>query len=113
MGELFISRIQELVRTLIDGNGTTLSSSDRSGNINVRTVRDSSGNITGLEVLRGFTREGTEKEERIETNVDISNDVVMPFGLISVRRNDEKRFTADEWTEILAKIENGEIFWED
>jgi beta-lactamase regulating signal transducer with metallopeptidase domain len=42
----------QLVRTLIDGNGITLSSSDRSGSINVRTVRDSSGNIADLDVLQ-------------------------------------------------------------
>jgi hypothetical protein len=53
------------------------------------------------------------QDERLDTNVDTSNDVIMPFGLISVSRNDEKRFTADEWAGILEKIEKGEMQWED
>jgi hypothetical protein len=41
----------QLVRTLMDGNGTTLSSSDRSGNINIRIIRDDNGSITDIEIL--------------------------------------------------------------
>lgn len=33
--------------------------------------------------------------------------------LISVSHDDKSKFTEDEWTEILNKIEKGEIYWED
>lgn len=33
--------------------------------------------------------------------------------LIAVRPSDEKRFTPEEWQDILAQIERGEMYWED
>lgn len=31
--------------------------------------------------------------------------------MIAVNRNDEKRFTADQWADILEKVKNGEILF--
>lgn|GEM_PF-5704574 len=46
--------MQSFIIALIDGNGTSLSSSDRSGNINIRINRDDNGSITGIETTTGM-----------------------------------------------------------
>jgi beta-lactamase regulating signal transducer with metallopeptidase domain len=100
----------------------------------VRVIRDAlSGKITGLSEMtvgeieevtaaRGIeVMEEQEKQnplpqytEHIEYNTDTDNDVYMPLGsLISVSSSDKDKFTEKEWKDILAKIEKGEIRWED
>jgi beta-lactamase regulating signal transducer with metallopeptidase domain len=53
-------------------------------------------------------------KEYTEYNVDTSNDIIMPENsLLAVRHSDKDKFTEQEWNDILAKIEKGEIWWED
>jgi hypothetical protein len=87
----------------------------------VRVIRDAlSGEITGLsemsagEIEEVITAAGIEAIEDIEYNADTGNDIYMPFGsIISVSHSDKNKFTETEWKDILAKVEKGEISWED
>lgn len=60
----------------------------------------------------------TPQQELTEyTKTYVYNDeaVILPMGdtPISVKHSDKDKFTEQEWNDILAKIENGEIMWED
>jgi beta-lactamase regulating signal transducer with metallopeptidase domain len=54
-----------------------------------------------------------QHSEYVEYNVDTGNDHHFASALISVKPSDESKFTAEEWAEILVKIEKGEMIWEE
>lgn len=50
-----------------------------------------------------------------ETVVDRDSLVEAPLGLdtvISVNPDDESKFTAEEWEQILEMVEQGKVYWE-
>ncbi|MFK4998441.1 hypothetical protein ACI2OX_17285 [Bacillus sp. N9] len=55
----------------------------------------------------------TVHEEFVEVMTGFSDFHHGEAKLIAVRPSDESKFSAEEWQEILKKIENGEIYWEE
>lgn len=53
------------------------------------------------------------KEAKIELDNPKNLESNSSYELISVKKSDENRFRPDVWKDILSKIDNGEITWED
>nr|AGS52507.1 antirepressor [uncultured bacterium contig00005] len=65
-----------------------------------------------LAELEEIMKPQPRQDEFTEDGLDTSNAIFMPTTLLSVKQSDEDKFTQQEWSGILDKIENGEMFWE-